>query len=455
MLGGEDYDPVATYAGAVSVASSPRGERVAVVEGGRALTYAELDAASAVAARRLAAVGVGLGDRASVAIPAGLDFAVLLHAVSRIGAVFVPLSPRLGAAERSRLAETAGARVVLDAPLEGEEADVDPSGDPAPAVPDTLLFTSGTTGEPKPVLLTGENHRASALASAANLGVEPDDRWLCCLPVHHVGGLAILLRSAIYGTTAVLHPTFDAAAVAESLASGEATLVSLVSTMVRRLAAAGLTEAPALRAALVGGGPVPREVLEWAAAHGFPAVQTYGMTETASQVATARLDEALGRRGTAGRPLPRAEIRTGPGGEVLVRGPMVSAGALAADGWLHTGDRGRLDGDGLLWIEGRMDDLIVTGGENVAAAEVEEALLAHPAVVEASVVGREDPEWGRAVTAFVVLDRPASTAELIAHCRARLTGFKVPKSVIAVPALPRTESGKVRRATLMRTPATE
>ncbi|MEJ7718774.1 MAG: fatty acid--CoA ligase family protein [Thermoleophilaceae bacterium] len=131
-----------------------------------------------------------------------------------------------------------------------------------------------------------------------------------------------------------------------------------------------------------------------------------------------------------------------------MRGPMVSAGALAADGWLHTGDRGRLDGDGLLRIDGRMDDLIVTGGENVAAAEVEEALLAHPAVVEAAVVGREDPEWGRAVTAFVVLDRPASTAELIDHCRGRLAGFKVPKAVIAVTALPRTESGKVRRAAL-------
>ena len=418
------------------------------MEGGRALTYAELDAAAAVAARRLAAVGVGPDDRVAVAMPAGLDFAVLLHAVSRIGAVFVPLSSRLGAAERSRLAETAGARAVLDAPLEGEEADVAPSGDPDSGPPDTLLFTSGTTGEPKPVLLTGENHRASARASAANLGVEPDDRWLCCLPVHHVGGLAILLRSAIYGTTAVLHPTFDAAAVAESLASGEATLVSLVSTMVRRLAAAGLIEAPALRAALIGGGPVPREVLEWGAARGLPLVQTYGMTETASQVATARVEEALERRGAAGRPLAEVELRTTDDGEVLVRGPMVSAGALAADGWLHTGDRGRLDGDGLLWIDGRMDDLIVTGGENVAAAEVEDALLAHPAVVEAAVVGREDPEWGRAVTAFVALDRPVPEAELIDHCRGRLAGFKVPKSVISVTALPRTESGKIRRAAL-------
>ena len=419
-----------------------------MVEGGRALTYAELDAASAAAARRLAALGVGPGDRVALALPACVDFAVLLHAVPQLRAVLVPLSPRLGAAERDRLAEAAGARLVLDAPLEGEEADVAPPGDPDPGAPDTLLFTSGTTGEPKPVLLTAENHRASALASAANLGVEPDDRWLCCLPVHHVGGLAILIRSAIYGTTAVLHPSFEAAAVAESLTSGEATLVSLVSTMVRRLAAAGLIVAPALRAALLGGGPVPREVLEWGAAYRLPLVQTYGMTETASQVATARVEEALERPGAGGRPLPGAEIRVAADGEVLVRGPMVSAGALALDGWLHTGDRGRLDGGGLLWIDGRMDDLIVTGGENVAALEVEEALLGHPAVLEAAVVGREHPEWGRAVTAFVVLDRPVPEAELIQHCRDRLAGFKVPKAVISVPELPRTESGKVRRAAL-------
>lgn len=418
------------------------------MEGGRRLSYAELDAASALTARRLAARGVGPGDRVAAAMPACVDFAVLLHAAPRLGAVLVPLSPRLGAADRDRLADAAGARVVVDAPLDGDEADVVPRSGPDPAAPHSLLFTSGTTGEPKPVLLTWENHRASAMASAANLGVEPDDRWLCCLPVHHVGGLAILLRSAIYGTTAVLHPSFDAAAVAESLVSGEATLVSLVSTMVRRLAEEGMTQAPALRAALLGGGPVPREVLEWGAAHGLPLVQTYGLTETASQVATARVEEALERRGAAGRPLSGVELRTGDDGEVLVRGPMVAAGALAADGWLYTGDRGRLDADGLLWIDGRMDDLIVTGGENVAAAEVEEALLAHPAVVEAAVIGSEDPEWGRAVTAFVVLARPASEAELLTHCRGRLAGFKVPKSVTAVPELPRTESGKVRRVAL-------
>jgi O-succinylbenzoic acid--CoA ligase len=261
------------------------------------------------------------------------------------------------------------------------------------------------------------------------------------------------LRSAVYGTAAIVHERFEVEAVRRSLESGEATLVSLVATQLRRLAQAGLTHAPALRAALVGGGPVPRDLLAWASERGLPVLQTYGMTETASQIATLPADEALaGRRGaSAGRALPGVELRVdATTGEILVRGPSVARGALAADGWLHTGDRGRLDDDGYLWVEGRLDDVIVSGGENVSAAEVEDVLAAHPAVAEAAVVGREDPEWGQAVTAYVVLasGRTASDAELVAHCRARLAPHKAPKAIHRVVALPRTESGKVARGRL-------
>jgi O-succinylbenzoic acid--CoA ligase len=435
-------------AAAPALPGAPAPASVALVEGKRSLTYGELALASARAARRLAGLGVRRGDRVATTLPAGVEFGVLLHAAPRIGAVLVPLSPRLPGAERARLVEAAGARVVVDEPLAGAEADVPLGEGPEPDAPHTLLFTSGTTGAPKPVLLTWANHRASAQASAANLGVASGERWLCCLPVHHVGGLAILVRSGLYGTTAVLRPAFDADAVAASLAAGEATLISLVATMVRRLAAAGLERPPALRAALVGGGPVPADLLEWGLAHGVSLVPTYGMTETASQVVTAAPEEALALGGAAGRPLPGVEVRIGPGGEILLRGPMVAAGALASDGWLHTGDRGRVDSYGYVWIEGRLDEVIVSGGENVAAREVEEVLLAHPAVREAAVVGRPDPEWGNAVSAFVVLAEPAPEDALIAHCRERLAGFKVPKTVTALEALPRTDSGKVRRGAL-------
>jgi O-succinylbenzoic acid--CoA ligase len=187
---------------------------------------------------------------------------------------------------------------------------------------------------------------------------------------------------------------------------------------------------------------VPRDLLEWGAQAGRPLLQTYGMTETCSQIATASAGSA------AARPLPGVQLRIGPDGEILVRGPMVSPGALAADGWLHTGDRGRLDDDGSLHLSGRIKDTIVTGGENVAAAEVEEALVSHPAVADAAVVGRPDPEWGEAVAAFVVLDREATDAELAAHVRERLAGYKVPRTITRVEDLPRTASGKLLKGRL-------
>lgn len=433
-----------------------RPDALALRADGRDLTYAELDAEAERVARGLAETDVGSGSRVVTSLPAGVEFAALLHATPRLGAVLVPLAPNLPAPERDRLLEAAVARPGVAEPASGGEAGREPAPGARldPEAAHTLMFTSGTTGAPKPVELTYANHLASARASAANLGVEAGDRWLCPLPVHHVGGLAILLRSAIYGTAAIVLERFDVEAIKASLESGEATLVSLVATQLRRLREAGLESAPALRAALLGGGPVPPDLLAWAAERGLPVLQTYGMTETASQVATLSSAEALAarRRGSAGRALHGVELRIeGEEREVLVRGPMVSHGALAPDGWLHTGDRGALDPDGYLWIEGRLDDTIVTGGENVAAAEVEEALQAHRAVVEAAAVGRPDPEWGQAVVAYVVLDPAAgdpTDAELVAHARERLAPHKAPKEIHRVPGLPRTESGKLIRARL-------
>jgi O-succinylbenzoic acid--CoA ligase len=266
--------------------------------------------------------------------------------------------------------------------------------------------------------------------------VHPQDRWLCCLPLWHVGGLAIPIRSAIYGTTAVLHDGFDAGRVREEIESGSVTLVSLVATMLRRLIDAGLSSWPALRGALIGGGPIPAGLLDWADETGFPLIPTYGMTETASQVVTGH------------RPLLGVDLRIGAGGEILVRGPMVAPGSCDGDGWLHTGDRGRLDGEGRLVVEGRLDDVIVTGGENVAAAEVEEALLAHTAVADAAVAGRPDAEWGEAIVAFVVLSGEASDDDLLRHCRDRLPGFKVPKAIERREELPRNAAGKLVRTHL-------
>jgi O-succinylbenzoic acid--CoA ligase len=259
------------------------------------------------------------------------------------------------------------------------------------------------------------------------------------MPVVHVGGLSIPIRSAIYGTTAVLHGRFDVDAVLDALGDPgrRITLVSLVPTMLARLLDAGLREPPTLRWALLGGGPIPAALLARARAAGVPVAPTYGMTEACSQIAT------------NGHPLTGAELRT-QGGEVIVRGPIVAPASIAEDGWLHTGDIGHFDEDSRLVITGRMADTIITGGENVAPAEVEAVLTAHPAVADAAVHARPDREWGEAVVATVVLrdGLVLDAAELRAFCAERLAAYKVPKDFDFARALPRTESGKLLRRRL-------
>ena len=286
------------------------------------------------------------------------------------------------------------------------------------------ILTSGTTGGPRPVGLTYGNHLWSAVGSAFNLGVEPTDRWLCCLPLFHVGGLSIVMRSVIYGTAIVVHDGFDTDRVAESLEGDGVTLISVVATQLIRLLEADVDLLP-LRAVLVGGGPVPEDVLAEAFGRGATVVQTYGLTETASQVTTLSPGDAHRRLGSAGRSLLTTHLRI-KDGEILVQGPTVAPGAADEDGWLHTGDLGRIDDDGFLYVTGRLGDVIVSGGENVLPTEVEEVLLRHPEVAEAAVIGRADREWQEAVTAVVVPsgDREPSAADLQAHCASRLAGTR-------------------------------
>ena len=309
------------------------------------------------------------------------------------------------------------------------------------------ILTSGTSGSPRPVDLTFGNHLWSAVGSAFNLGVEPTDRWLCCLPLDHVGGLSIVIRSVIYGTTAVVHDGFDPDRIATALEGDGVTLISLVATQLIRLLEAQVDLLP-LRAVLVGGGPVPEDALAEAIGRGATVVQTYGLTEAASQVTTLEPGQAQRKLGSAGRPLLTTHLRI-QDGEILVQGPTVAPGVADEDGWLHTGDLGRIDDEGFLYVEDRLTDVIISGGENVLPSEVEEVLLRHPAIAEAAVVGRPDAEWQEAVVAIVVLrdGTGASGGELRAHCASELAAFKVPKRFEFVSDLPRTGSGKlIRRA---------
>ena len=476
-------------------AAAERADHPALVlQDGATHSYAELERDARGLAAGLARRGVGAGDRIGLLAQNGADFVRAVHAATCLGATLVMLSTRLGARELAPQLEDADPRLVLcDADLEGAARaaladparaapfeELDRALDPGPALAPpqgaradrAILFTSGTSGRAKGVRLSHAALQASATASAERLGVREADRWLACMPLFHVGGLAIVVRSALYGTTIVVHERFDTERVARALAREDITIVSLVPTMLGRLLAV-LPEAPrGLRCALVGGGPTSPELLARARAGGWPVAPTYGLTEAASQVATAAPEDPA----PGAPPLPGTELRilsahgeplpAGAEGEIAVRGPQLMTGYLGLPeasvralrgGWLHTGDIGRLDARGRLHVLDRRSDLVVTGGENVYPTEVEAVLGTHPLVRDAAVIGRSDGEWGQRVVALIV-PAPGSRPEpavLAAHCRERLAGFKVPTRFELVASLPRTSGGKLRRAALREDAAPE
>ena len=471
--------------------ATPRA--TAILIGDESLTYAELDHLVNLAAARLAEQAEP-GTRVAALLPNCLAFVCLIHATARIGAILVPLNIRLTPPELIWQIERSGSEVIVHdtetaelvtslaltdlrlLPAEKLLTGTSPAERPALLSgafdmerTQAIVFTSGTSGKPKGAMLTFANHFFSALASAYRLGVLPGDRWLCCLPLYHVGGLAIILRSCLYGTAVVLHQRFDEAAISSSLDRDGVTLISLVPTMVYRLLQfrTNLPWPSSLRHVLVGGAAASLDLLQACHAAGIPVSTTYGLTEAASQVATMLPGDAAKKPGSVGHPLlfttvtiKDADGRSLPAGEVgeiVVNGPTVMRGYvgdpegtanLLRDGQLFTGDVGYVDADGDLWVLQRRHDIIVSGGENVYPAEVEDILMQHPAVEEACVVGMADEEWGHRVAAAIVSresDR-ATTADLLAFCRARLAGYKLPRHIVFVESLPRTSSGKVRRS---------
>jgi O-succinylbenzoic acid--CoA ligase len=371
----------------------------------------------------------------AVRLPLDNGFVDALDAAWDAGDAVLPIHPGLPAAEVQRLLEELRpARLV-------EPDGVRSLPDPVPVDAGTALVvpTSGTSGPPKGVELTHDNLTASALATAARLGLDPQggDRWLCCVPLSHIAGLMILVRSRLAATAPVLHAQFDPDAIARD---STANLVSLVPTMLGRLLRAGV-DLRRFRWILLGGGPIPAALVAAAAAAGARIVTTYGMTETCGGVVY------------DGSPLPGVRVAVGDDGEVVLAGPMVMRGyrlrpretaAALRDGWFHTADVGEIEGTGRLRVLGRRDTMIVTGGEKVAPAEVEAVLLSHPKVADVAVAGRPDPEWGQAVTAVVVPAQGAapSLSELRAWVSGRLAGYKAPRYLVLVSELPRGPTGK-------------
>ncbi len=473
----------------------------------------------------LAAHGVRRGEIVGALVGNHPDFAALLHAAHLLGATLLPLNVRHSPAELAFAVADAGARLVVhpggrlgdtavamaaeaavpataDAmaaeaagpatagamaaeaavPATADLADLTaarplgvPPADAPGTLPLALLYTSGTTGKPKGALLSRSAFFWSALASAAHLGAPSGERWLACMPLYHVGGIAILVRATLFGATVVLHDRFDPERVSRAFDADAISIASLVPTMLRRvLQVRGDAPAPAaLRAILTGGAAAPLPLLEEARARGLPALPTYGLTEACSQVATLPVGVSA-RRDCAGVPLlgTRLAIRDDAGtdlppgepGEICVHGPTLMNGyhrrpqetaRALRDGWLHTGDVGTLDEDGFLRVLDRRADLVVSGGENVYPAEVEAALELLPGIAEVAVGGEPDADLGQRVVAWIVPGggAPPDLESVRAAARARLADYKLPRALRLVDSLPRTASGKLRRAALRSPPS--
>ncbi len=416
--------------------AAAQGEAPAVIEADRTTTWAELDAladsaAAEVAADRVVAFGAP-GSVAAIARILG---------VLRAGGIAAPLGTGLTAGERA--------------------AALDLLAEPAPPGTDVVVLTSGTTGRPK-----GVAHSEGTLAASARVWVEVlpgATGWVLALGLSHVAGLGVVWRAVREGVPIRIAAANDTAALLGALRDPVMSHASLVPTQLTRLLDA-LGDAPAprnLRSVPLGGGAIPDALVRRAVAAGWPVVPTYGLSEMASGVTALAVAEAAAAPRSAGRPMPGVELAIEDPdadgvGEIVVAGPSAFLGYLgepqrAPGESFRTGDLGRWDAGGRLVIIDRRTDRIVRGGENISPAEVEAALTTHPAIADAGVVARRDDALGHVPVAAVVLRRDAAEPDdpaLAAHCRARLAGFKVPAAFARLDVLPRTTSGKLRRADL-------
>ncbi len=479
-------------------------DRVAVDDGKSSVNYAELEARAKRLADMLRRAGHAPGDRVATLTGNSADHVVVFFACAKARLVLVPLSWRLSAREIAEQLEHAAAGLLLVEPalaelaaaaharlghpmptaslgLDGVESEFGAADIPAAeqdAVLDDdpllMLYTSGTTGQPKCVVLTHANCFWTNLSLSLTVHLGNEDIVLSVLPQFHVGGWNIQPLLAWWcGATVLLQRTFDAGQVLQLIAQRRVTTMMGVPTNYLFLAEHpdfASTDLSSLRHAIVGGAPMPEPLLRTWHARDVSLVQGYGLSEAAPNVLCLPDEDARRKLGFAGKPYPHvdtavADPQTGEllegvaDGELLVRGPNVFAGywrdpdatALALrEGWLHTGDLVHRDDEGFFRILDRLDDMFISGGENISPTEVENVLYSHPAVGEAAVVGQPHERWGQVGVAFIVrrLGIPVEAEELIAYCHSELAGYKVPREVRFVDALPYSEVGKLLRRQL-------
>ncbi|TYR82047.1 o-succinylbenzoate--CoA ligase [Priestia megaterium] len=463
--------------------------RIAIETDRESLTFLELHQRVARMARKLANYGVKSKDTVAVFMRNSVHYVEIIHALAYLGAKGLLVNTRLTNQEINYQVKDASvsllisdesimnrslhmdvAHVTLSELVDFNQKDVQFRDEFRLDEAYTIMYTSGTTGSPKGVLQTYGNHWWSATGAALNLGLYEQDCWLIAVPLFHISGFSILMRSVIYGMKVILHEKFDPTAVNDAIEKKGVTIVSVVTSMLTAMIEKldHRTYPHSFRCMLLGGGPAPLTLLNHCVNKGIPVYQTYGMTETASQFVTLSSEDSLRKIGSAGKPLFPCQlkivdkqgkvVRAGQPGEIIVKGPNVTPGyfnkpketkGAIKKGWFYTGDIGQLDHEGFLYVLDRRSDLIISGGENIYPAEIENVLLKHPAVKEAGVTGMKHEKWGQVPIAFVVITKQVSADELRHHSEQLLARYKVPLRFTVVDKLPRTASNKIIRKKLL------
>ncbi|WP_152655014.1 o-succinylbenzoate--CoA ligase [Oceanobacillus sp. CFH 90083] len=448
---------------------------------GTTVTFSQLAENSRIKARKLASADIKKGDHIAILSGNSIEMMEMIYACSYLGAVVVLLNKRLTAYERKQQMKDAKVTLLI---TETEEAGLTEIGqltfdqlnrleaswkvqlleEIELSTVFTMMYTSGTSGFPKAVQHTYENHWWSATSSGLNFGKHNDDKWLIPLPLFHVSGLSTMLKGIIYGMPIYLLEKFEVEDVHDAIMHKQVTMTSVVTVMLQRLVSyLGEASYPeAFRCMLLGGGPAPETLLQQTKAKKIPVFQSYGMTETASQIVTLNPRDALRKVGSAGKPLFPAQLKiagkqANEVGEILVKGPMITPGyynrqaaneTSFLNGWLATGDVGYLDDEGFLYVVDRRSDLIISGGENIYPSEIENVLLQIDGVQETGVIGKKDTEWGEIPVAFIVADREMTIAEITAFLKDKLARYKQPKEFYFIDQLPRNAANKLVRQEL-------
>ncbi len=456
---------------------------VALIAGNRHLTYGQLYDKALRLAGSLSKKGIKPGMHVALAGNNSDQYVLLLHALILLGAVVVPVNIRLTAEDiENQISFADCEHILIDDDMQftiltqnisqHKFSEITPDSSDTSGISferlqsDTLLlmFTSGTSGSPKCVELTYANIFYNALGTKLRLQFTEDDSWLLSLPLYHIGGFSIVLRTCIYGIPLLIPEGLESKDIKAAIDEQDPAFISLVPTMMKRLLENNVKPNNLHKAILLGGGPIPGGLVDACEKYGWKIATTYGTTETGSQIAT-RHPDAVAQKESAGQPLPFTSIRiidkqgdevsAGTEGEIIVATPSCMKGyykqddltaEVIHDGWYHTGDYGYVTEDSYLYVVSRRSDIIVSGGENINPVEVEYVLRDHSGIQDVCVIPYSDPEWGEVPVAVIVpVDEAVSLESIKQFLTGKIASFKIPKKIFYFEEIPYTQTGKIQR----------